>query len=196
MIIVMLLSCLAFLARTVELLLLLTVVNLVVIVWLQRGPLSLKRELRAFVWQTVIILALHLFRFRTLVGLWLGFKVSWQLFLAFLPGMVFARTASQAGIARVLARVMPGRVAFVLSTCLKFVPRLLEEIRNIYEGQVLRGARILPKDLVRPWHWPDLLHCVVVPAVVQSMALAGHIALAAKARGFDRHPRRTCWPGE
>ena len=196
MIVVMVLSCLAFLARRVELLLLLTGINAVAIFWLHRGPLSLRREMRTFAWQTAIILGLHLFRFRTMAGLWLGFKVSWQLFLALLPGMVFARTASQSGIVRVLTRVMPGRAAFVLSTCMRFIPRLLGEIKHIYEGQVLRGARILPRDLVRPWHWGDMLHCVVVPAVVQGMALAGHIALAARARGFERFPRRTCWPGE
>jgi energy-coupling factor transport system permease protein len=155
----------------------------------------LKRELRTFVWQTVVILTLYLIRFQSPEGLWTGFKVSWQLFLAFLPAMVFSRTTSQAAIVRILTRVMPARMAFVLSTCLKFVPQLLAEIKHIYEGQVLRGARILPRDLLRPWHWPDLLHCVIVPAVVQGMALAGNIALAARARGFGRQPKRTCWPG-
>ena len=195
MVAVMLLSCLAFLARTLPLLLWLSAANLVVLLWLNRGPLSLKREFRVFVWQALVILALYLIRFRSPDAIWTGFKISWQLFLALLPGMVFSRSVSQAGIIRVLARVMPGQMAFVLTICLKFVPQLLAEIKSIYEGQVLRGARILPRDLLRPWNWPDLLHCVVVPAVVQSMALAGHIALAARARGFGSHGRRTCWPG-
>ena len=110
--------------------------------------------------------------------------------------MVVSRTISRAAAVRILHRIMPGQMAFVLSTCLKFVPQLLAEIKSIYEGQVLRGARILPRDLVRPWHWPDMLHCVIVPSVVQGMALAGNIALAAKARGFGLRKRRTCWPGE
>jgi energy-coupling factor transport system permease protein len=196
MIVVMLLSCLAFPARTVPLLLLLSAANLAVLFWLNCSPLSLKRELRTFIWQTLIILTLYLIRFRTPAGLWIGFKVSWQLFLAFLPVMVFSRTVSQAGVVRILTRIMPARMAFVLSTCLKFVPQLLAEIKSIYEGQVLRGARILPRDCLRPWHWPDLLHCVIIPAIVQGMVLAGNIALAAKARGFGRTRVRTCWPGE
>lgn len=195
MLVVMALSCLAFAARTVPLLLSLSAVNLIVLFWLRRGPLSLKRELRTFVWQTIIIVTLYLIRFRSPEGIWAGFRVSWQLFLAFLPAMVFSRTISQAGMVRVMTRIMPGRMAFVLSTCLRFVPHMLAEVRNIYEGQVLRGARILPRDLIRPWHWPDLLHCVVVPAVVQGMALAGNIALAARARGFGSRSQRTCWPG-
>jgi energy-coupling factor transport system permease protein len=196
MLVVLVLSCLAFVARTPVFLLALTTVDLAMLFWLRSGPLSLRREVKTFVWQTVIILLLYVIRFGNLSGLWQGFQISWQLFLAFFPGMVFVRTTSQTRIVQALNRVMPCRMAFVLSTCLKFVPYLLAEIRNIYEGQVLRGARILPRDLARPWHWPDLLHCVVVPAVVQGMALAGNIALAARARDFGRHPRRTCWPGE
>jgi energy-coupling factor transport system permease protein len=196
MLLVLVLSCLAFVARTPVFLLALTAVDLAMLFWLRSGPLSLRREVKTFVWQTLIILLLYVIRFGTLSGLWQGFQISWQLFLAFFPGMVFVRTTSQARIVQALNRVMPCRMAFVLSTCLKFVPHLLAEIKSIYEGQVLRGARILPRDLARPWHWPDLLHCVVVPAVVQGMALAGNIALAARARDFGRYPRRTCWPGE
>jgi energy-coupling factor transport system permease protein len=192
----MILSCLAFLARSLPLLLLLSAANILVLVWLRRGPRSLKRELRTFCWQTMVILTLYLIRFRSMEGLWTGFKVSWQLFLAFLPAMVISRSIPQAAAVRILNRILPGQMAFVLSTCLKFVPQILVEIKNIYEGQVLRGARILPRDLLRPWHWPDLLHCVIVPSVVQGMALAGNIALAARARGYGRNPRRTCWPGE
>jgi energy-coupling factor transport system permease protein len=193
---VVVLSFLAFVARTPLFLLALTVVDLAALFWLHSGPLSLRREARTFFWQTLIILLLYVIRFGDFSGLWQGFRISWQLFLAFLPGMVFVRTTSQARIVQALNRVMPCRMAFVLSTCLKFVPHLLGEIKSIYEGQVLRGARILPRDLVKPWHWLDLLHCVVVPAVVQGMALAGNIALAARARDFGRHPRRTCWPGD
>lgn len=196
MLLVMTLSCLAFLARTPIFLLALTVIDLVILSWLWSGPLSFRREARTFFWQTLIILILYIVRFGSLAGLWQGLQVSWQLFLAFLPGMVFVRTTSQAQIVQALNKVMPCRMAFVLSTCLKFVPHLVDEIKNIYEGQVLRGARILPRDLVKPWHWLDLLHCVVVPAVVQGMALAGNIALAARARDFGRYPRRTCWPGD
>ncbi len=195
MLLALTLSCLAFAARTIPFLLVLTAIDLALLWWLRGKQLSLRRELKAFAWQTLVILMLYLVRFRDLAGLWGGFKISWQLFLALLPSMVFVRSTSQTRIVQALNRVMPCRMAFVLSTCLKFAPQLLAEVRSIYEGQVLRGARILPRDLVKPWHWFDLLHCVVVPAVVQSMALAGNIALAARARDFGSQPRRSCWPG-
>ncbi len=195
MLLALTLSCLAFVARSIPFLLVLTAINLALLWYLGNGQISLRRELKAFVWQTLVILALYLIRFQNLTGLWGGFQISWQLFLALLPSMVFVRSTSQTRIVQALNRVMPCRMAFVLSTCLKFAPHLLAEIRSIYEGQVLRGAHILPRDLVKPWHWFDLLHCVVVPAVVQSMALAGNIALAARARDFGSQPKRTCWPG-
>ena len=189
-------SCLAFFARSVPFLLVLSAVNLTLLYWLGGRTLSLRRELKLFVWQTLIILILYMIRFQDLAGLWSGFKISWQLFLAFLPSVVFIRSTSQARIVQALNRVMPCRMAFVLSTCMKFAPHLLAEIKSIYEGQVLRGARILPRDLTKPWNWLDFMHCVVVPAVVQGMALAGNIAVAARARDFGRQSRRTCWPGE
>lgn len=190
------LSCLAFIARSVPFLVVLSAVNLTLLYWLGGRTLSLRRELKLFCWQTLIILTLYLVRFQYLAGLWSGFKISWQLFLAFLPSVVFIRSTSQARIVQALNRVMPCQMAFVFSTCLKFAPHLLAEIKSIYEGQVLRGARILPRDLTKPWNWLDFMHCVVVPVVVQGMALAGNIAVAARARDFGRQPRRTCWPGE
>ena len=195
MLLALTLSCLAFVARTVPFLLVLTAIDLVLLWWLRSGQLSLRRELKAFGWQTLVILVLYLIRFQDVTGLWAGFKISWQLFLALLPSMVFVRTTSQVRIVQALNKVMPCRTAFVLSTCLKFAPNLLAEIKSIYEGQVLRGARILPRDLTKPWNWLDFIHCVVVPAVVQGMALAGNIAVAARARDFGVRPRRTCWPG-
>jgi energy-coupling factor transport system permease protein len=190
------LSCLAFVARTETFLGMVTAANLLVFVLLRPQGVSWWRQGRLFVFQTTVIVVLYILRFGSLAGVRDGLLISWQLFLAFWPTMVFAKTTSQAKIVRAMNRIMPSRMSFVMATCLKFAPHLLEEVRDIYEGQVLRGARILPKDLARPWNWPDLVHCVVVPAVVQGMALAGNIALAARVRDFGLHSRRTCWPGD
>jgi energy-coupling factor transport system permease protein len=154
----------------------------------------LRRTLYLFLWQSAVLLSLDLLRFGPAEGLWPALRSSWQLLLAFLPGVVLLHCISQAAIARTLSRILPHRMAFALSVSLRFVPLLLREIGAIYEAQVLRGARILPRDLLIPRHWPDLLHCLIAPAVVQAMLLAQNIALAARAREFGRHPARTCWP--
>jgi len=146
-------------------------------------------------WQTAVIVGLYLIRFGT-EGVWPGLRTSAQLFLAFWPGMVFVQSVPAAEIARTLGRVLPYKTAFVLSTSMRFMPLVIREIRSIHEAQVLRGARILPRDLLRPWNWPDLVHCVLVPAIIQSLALAAEIALAARARDFGCAEGRTYWPGK
>lgn len=82
-----------------------------------------------------------------------------------------------------------------MATCLRFIPLVLDEIRTIYEGQLMRGAKILPSDFLRPWNWPEAVHCLVVPAIIRSLKLAGEIELAAKAREFGATEGRTFWPG-
>ena len=156
----------------------------------QRAPVA-QRELRTFAWQTVVILTLYLIRFQSPDGLWTGFKVSWQLFLAYLPAMVFPVSISQAGMVRMMTRIMPAQMAFVLSTCIRFVPQLLAEIQSIYEGQVLRGSRILPRDLLRPWHWPDLLPlCRGARQSCRAWPWPAISSLTARARGFGRSRKR------
>jgi energy-coupling factor transport system permease protein len=196
MLLALTLSCLAFVARSEVFLGALTAVNALVFLLLRPQGVSWWRQGRYFLFQSSIIVALYIIRFGSLAGIWDGLLISWQLFLAFWPSMVFAKTTSQAKIVRAMNRIMPSRMSFVLATCIKFAPHLLEEVQDIYEGQVLRGARILPRDLIKPWNWPDVVRCVIVPAVVQGMALAGNIALAARARDFGLYSRRTCWPGE
>ncbi len=158
---------------------------------------SLRRGAVFFLSQTAVIVALYLIRFGASPdAAWSGFRISWQLYLAFLPGYIFVETTPQPRIARVLSRVMTHRTAFVMATCLKFLPLLVSEIRTIYEGQVMRGARVRPRDLLKPLNWRDVIHCLVVPSIIHSLKLAGDIALAARARDFGVSPRRTCWPGD
>ena len=189
------LAALAFGARSAETLAALTAVNAlhallfcgwVCAVWRDGGKL--------FAWQTATIVGLYLLRFGG-EGLWPGIQTSGQLFLAFLPGMVFLQSVPQSRLVQTLNRIMPYQAAFVLCTSMRFIPLVLREVRSIHEAQLLRGARILPRDLLRPWNWPDLVHCVLVPAVIQSLALAAEIAAAARARDFGTRERRTYWPG-
>ena len=190
------LSVCAFGDRTTSVLFILTGMNLLLIAGHSFGIRTIKRGATFFFSQTIIIVALYLLRFWTIDALWSGFKISWQLFLAFLPGLIFVETTPQPRIVMALSYILPPMTAFVMATCLKFLPLLLDDIRAIYEGQIMRGARIRLQDIVRPWNWPDVIHCLIVPAIIQSMKLAGDIALAAKARDFGVNTKRTCWPGE
>jgi len=189
------LSVLAFGARSLTWLVVLTAVDLLLAGLLcSRGSSLWRDAAKLIVWQTVIIVGLYLLRFG-LDGWWPGTRTSWQLFLAFLPGMVLLRSMPQSSLTRTLDRLMPYRVAFVLTASMRFIPLILSEVVSIHEVQMLRGARVLPRDMIRPWNWPDLVRCVLVPAIIQSLALAAQIADAAHARDFGARERRTYWPG-
>lgn len=190
------LSAGACISRMFWTLTILTVLDLHLLLWLSEHPLqTLWRAVRTFLMQCGIILGLYLFRFGP-HGIIQGLMISWQIFLAFLPGIILAVAIPQAALIRVLSRFFPVRTAFVLSVSLNFIPLLLIEMRRTYEAQVLRGARILPKDLIRPWHWPDMVQCVLVPVVIQTLAMSREIAVAAQARNFGIHDHRSCWPGD
>lgn len=195
LIICLLLSVVAFGARTPELLVGLSAANLLLALVLRAGARDVWRSVRrVFVVQTATIVTLYLIRFGT-DGLWPGLRTSWQLMLAFLPGVIFLSSTAQSRIVQTLARLLPDRVAFILATSIRFVPLVVREVREIHEAQVFRGARLLPRDLVRPWNWSDLANCLLVPVIVRSLALAAEIAQAARARDFGASPRRTLWPG-
>ena len=190
----LLLACLAVAMRSPWALAVLACVNLVYLVLCRAGWALLGKAMRALVWQSALLMLLHYLRFG-LDGLLPAMRISGQLFLAFLPGMIFLQSTRRSQLVQLVSRFFPPTAAFVLGASLHFVPLLIGEVKGIYQAQVLRGARILPTDMFKPWCWPDWVGCLMVPCIVQALALAGEIALAARVRDFGVSKRRTCWPG-
>ncbi|WP_020676732.1 energy-coupling factor transporter transmembrane component T family protein [Geopsychrobacter electrodiphilus] len=151
---------------------------------------------RVCLWQGGMVTALYVLRYGMAQGLMPGLRISWQLLLVFLPGLILLSGDSGSRMLNALGKILPARSAFVLTTSLKFLPLLLTEISAIYEAQRLRGARIRPRDQLWPGHWGDLLHCLVAPVVVRALEIADNISCAARTREFGRFPRRTCWPDD
>lgn len=157
------------------------------------GPKMLLRMGIACFWQIVVVTGLYCLRFS--MDQWQdGLEVSLRLILVFIPGMLTIRLVPPAALERILRRILPGNLPFVASCCLRFFPMLLERIRIIHEAQVLRGARVLPRELLNPRNWPDAVSCIALPAIVQSIELATEIADSARIRGFDMRTKRTTWP--
>lgn len=193
----LLLSMGAFAVRSPALLAVLSSLNLLLIVLFCPRPLSVLREsLVFFLWQAIMVILLYMIRFGIQQGAGPGFLVSWQLFLALWPGMIFMASNAQSRIVAALSRVMPHRTAFVAATCLRFLPMLLSEVQQIRAIQTLRGARLLLGDLKYPRYWPDWIHCLLIPALIKTLSLASDISTAATARDFGIQPKRTAWPGE
>jgi energy-coupling factor transport system permease protein len=185
----------AFATRTPSAIGILFLLNIVLLVVFRRGPITLRREIKVLCWQVVMITGLYVLRFGFENGIVPGILTSLQLFLAFFPGVIFIQTTPQTQIVMTLEKIMPCRAAFVLAMSIKFVPLMIREVQTIYEAQVFRGAKILPKDLVNPRNWKDLMHCLLFPAIVHGMVTASEIATAARAREFGRSDQRTNWPG-
>lgn len=193
----MVLSILAFAARRIELLVALGAVDLGLLLLCSREVLAtLRKSAVLLFWQASFIILLYLFRFGFAEGLAAGSQVGIQLFLAFWPGMIFMSACSQPSIVRAISKFIPDRAAFVMGTCLRFLPMLLSEMQQIREVQILRGAKILVRDLRRPRNWPDWFHCLLIPTLIKTMVLADEIAGAASARDFGIYPLRTNWPGD
>ena len=153
-----------------------------------------KRLVLVFIWQVVLVMALYLLRYGA-ESLPEGAKVAYRLALLVLPGVLLMKTTHHGEMARLLVRILPARVGFVLSTCVFFFPTLWSVTVQTYESQVLRGARILPRELVNPRNWGTLVRVICLPAIVSSLALAKDVALAAHCRWYGLHPDRTVWPG-
>ena len=197
LVITILLSMLAFGARSFESLLGLSLINLLLLFLFSQAPTQvLRKSVLFFTWQSLLVVLLYVIRFGYGEGMLPGFQVAGQLFLAFWPGMIFMSSNSQASIARTFSRVLPLKTAFVASVCLRFLPTLLTEMQTIREVQILRGARLGLSDLKKPGYWPDWISCLTIPTLIATLSLATEIATAAAARDFGCQDRRTSWPGD
>lgn len=148
------------------------------------GVACLWRDVRALLLQFPLVLALYLLRSDPVAALDRAGIVSLQIALALLPTLVLQRTTRPDQLMRGLRLVIPQRLAFVLFTSLRFLPLVMREAKSIYLHQILRGARIAPRQLVDPRNWPDLVHCLILPLIIRVLAMARDAAVAAASRGM------------
>ncbi|MBW2558181.1 MAG: energy-coupling factor transporter transmembrane protein EcfT [Deltaproteobacteria bacterium] len=146
---------------------------------------DLWRDIRLFLLQTIIVVALYLIKDGVADGLWPGIRTGLQVLLFFLPGAVFLRTTQASQIMRSLEKIMPRNMAFFTFTSFRFIPFFAREMREIAMAQRLRGARLEPRNLVNPKNWPDIFHCLIIPLIIRALKTAQEAALSAEARGFE-----------
>lgn len=192
LLICLLLSALAFIVRSPEAVAVLASVNVLWFV-LSGLPASLWLKLiKPFMAQSIVLLALYVLQQGYPAGLTSGLKISCQLLLTLVPGMVLLWSTSPSQLAQSVSRFLPAQAAFVLASSLHFFPLALADMTALYQVQVLKGARLSVRDLLCPWRWPDFVTCLIVPTVVQALALTAEIATAARARNFH-NGQRSYW---
>lgn len=152
---------------------------------------DLWKDTRYLLVQALIVMGLYAARYGIPGGLWPGLRIALQIFLFFIPGIVFLRTTQAARMMQELSRVIPYRFSFLVYTSLRFVPLFAREIHEIRMAQQLRGARLQARDLLNPGNWRDMFHCLMIPLLVRALKIADEAALSAEARGFGRRHERT-----
>lgn len=123
-----------------------------------------------------------------------GVIVVLRVFLALLPGWWLSATQKPERIGEVLSWGLPAKWAFVIAASIGLLPYMLQETKEIYAMQCLRGANITPKALRNPKNWPELIYCVVLPVLIQLLKLSKQMAKAAKLRHFGSVAKPTHWP--
>jgi len=152
---------------------------------------DLWRDTRYLFVQMAIIIGLYAVRHGVAGGLGPGLRIATQIFLFFVPGIVFLRTTRASEMMRGMSRILPYRISFLVFTSVRFVPLFAREMGEIATAQRLRGARLAPRDLLDPRNWKDTFHCLMIPLLVRALRTADEAALSAEAREFGVRPERT-----
>ncbi|WP_169308332.1 energy-coupling factor transporter transmembrane component T [Ferrimonas aestuarii] len=144
---------------------------------------------RVMLIQTLMIGLVYLLRF--------GFErlpdaleLSLRMLVMILPGLWYFLSTPSHRTLNALRGVVSDRQALVLSTSLSLMPKLINETKQLYQLQRIRGAAIAPKDMWRFKAWKTLTQQVCLPALIRLIQLTQQQALALKARGFTDNPNQ------
>jgi len=185
------LSTLAAGARSPLELLLLLFVTLIYFFAARLTLFDLWRDIRFLAVQGVIVIGLYCLMHGMARGLWPGMRTSLQIILFYIPGAVFLRTTRSRDVMNGLKRIVPYRLSFLVFVCIRFVPFFMREMEDISAAQRLRGARLLPRQLLNPANWPDLFHCLLLPLMVRALKTAEDVSRSAESREFGLRKERT-----
>ena len=152
---------------------------------------DLWRDVRLFLFQAVLVIPLYCLVHGFAGGVWPGVRISAQIILFYLPGVVFLRTTRSVDAMRGLRRVIPYRLSFLVFVSIRFVPLFFRELEEIGAAQRLRGARLLPRQQLDPRNWRDLFHCLLLPLMVRALKTADEVSRSAEARAFGLFRERT-----
>ena len=147
-------------------------------------PSALRQDGLIVALQAPLVLVVFLFR-EGMAGLTPALLVSTRLSLASLPGLWVQRTTRACDLAGVLGRVLPSRLAFLVTMTLRFLPLIARDAREIHGLQVLRGAPVRPRDLLNPLNWSEACHSLAIPLVIRTLHLADQVSVAARQRGIE-----------
>ena len=148
------------------------------------GPGALRQDAFLVALQAPLVLLVFILR-DGMGGLTPALLVSTRLSLASLPGLWVQRTTRATDLGEVLSRLLPERLAFLVTMILRFLPLIARDAREIYALQILRGAPVRSRDLLNPLNWREACHSLAIPLVIRTLNLADQVAVAARQRGVE-----------
>jgi len=178
------LSLCALVAPTPSLTVALALVCALLYAFARLGPGALRQDAFLVALQAPLVILVFIFR-DGFGGLTPALLVSARLSLASVPGLLVQRTTRATDLGEVLGRVLPGRIAFLVTMILRFLPLMARDAREIYALQILRGARVRSRDLLNPLNWREACHSLAIPLVIRTLHLADQVAVAARQREVE-----------
>ncbi|MCL0095430.1 energy-coupling factor transporter transmembrane protein EcfT [Dehalococcoidia bacterium] len=159
------------------------------------SPAHLLRAVRPLVIFFALIFLMHLFFTPGAEGLYRGVLLTWRFVLLILSAAILTMTTLPSelisGLERCLRPLRPlgipsHDVAVMVSMVLRFVPTLLQELDQIKEAQMARGADFKAGNLLARM---KRVSSLVIPLIRNSILRAEEIAMGMEGRGYRRGPR-------
>lgn len=144
---------------------------------------KIRRDFRIVLVQAPLVVALYLWR-DGWPGMETGMTIAAQIAATMVPAFWLQRTTRATDLIDSFGRWLPRKLTFVIFATLRFLPLLLRDAREIHALQVLRGARVQPRQLLNPLNWRELAQSVVIPVLVRAVKIAGEVAASAQVRGI------------
>ncbi|MCL0038995.1 energy-coupling factor transporter transmembrane protein EcfT [Dehalococcoidia bacterium] len=161
------------------------------------SPAHLLRAVRPLVIFFALIFLVHLFFTpgAPIEGLYRGVLLTWRFVFLILSAAILTMTTTPSelisGLERCLRPLRPlgipsHDVAVMVSIVLRFVPTLLQELDQIKEAQMARGADFKAGNLLARM---KRVSSLVIPLIRNSILRAEEVAMGMEGRGYRRGPR-------
>lgn len=123
-------------------------------------------------------------------GLLTAAKVVLRLTIVCMPVALILAVTQVADMANAMVKILhvPYQYAFTVTTAIRFIPLLMEEMSGIMEAQTARGVEFDTKNVFRK---AGLLIPLCAPLLISAVRKTGATAMAAEARGFSLRTNRS-----
>lgn len=125
----------------------------------------------------------------TLGGILLGISLSLRIFTLVISSTILTYTTPIDDFLQILRKLRVSyKIAFIITTAIRFIPTMEKKAQQIIEAQQARGAKFQDSNFVKriKAYVP-----VMIPMIVESLRMSENLAMAMLNRGFGATPHWT-----